>query len=248
MQNLKQQLQCHGHYIETWTELQQQKTMIITGEQGYGDELLFSRVLVEVQKVVPHLIVVTGKPLQSFFQFNYPEITFIGMGEPIPQFGRPGIATMADMFCAFCLHHQTLPSVPMYQAPIRPISVGEKPRLGFVYKAGTASDTAKQRSLSPQVFRRLADQYELHCFQVPAEPQRFGIDRGTECKSFLDTAERLTEMDRVASCDTAFVHLALNLGKPTMLVYDEYLDWRWKTPLYPAVKVVQQKNLSTAIR
>ena len=61
----------------------------------------------------------------------------------------------------------------------------------------------------------------------------------------MDTANYLSDMDLTMTCDTSFAHLALNMGKPTILVYDIYLHWRWKNNIYPAVKLINQLTLTS---
>jgi ADP-heptose:LPS heptosyltransferase len=49
-------------------------------------------------------------------------------------------------------------------------------------------------------------------------------------------------MDCAVTCDTAFAHVALNMGKPTLLVYDKYVDWRFKVGMYPAAKLLSMTD------
>jgi hypothetical protein len=242
---LMAQLVKHARYLDTWEAVQNQ-SMIITGEQGYGDELLFSRVLAPLQQACAKILVVSSKPVQPVLQYNYPALEFVGQGEPLNhRIGEfYGIATLADMFRAYTLHYGTLPPVPVYRAA-RPIhNPRAKPTIALVHKAGAVGDNAADRSIDLAVFRDLADDFDVYSFQVPEEPVAFATDTlGRRFHSFMDTANYLSGIDIAVSCDTAFAHLALNMGKPTVLVHDKYIDWRWKNALYPAVKVVNSRAL-----
>jgi hypothetical protein len=250
MSSLWQQLHKYGRYRDSWDAIRNQK-MIITGEQGFGDELLFSRVLTPLVETCKKLLIVCSKGVQALLQHNFPTVEFIGMGEPLDHRKHEfdGIATFADMFRAFVIEHGKAPEVPIY-LPSRHLQPKKtetsKPTIALVHQAGKIGDNSKDRSIASEKFRPLIAQYDIFSFQVPHDHLDFArVSLGSKLHTFLDTANYLSGMDLAVSCDTAFAHLALNTGKPTVLVYNEYIDWRWKNNLYPAVKIVQQENILT---
>ena len=73
------------------------------------------------------------------------------------------------------------------------------------------------------------------------------IDAGQHLNDFNQTAALINQLDLVITVDTAVVHLAGALLRPTWLLIDSVPDWRWQTertdsPWYPGVKIFRQKE------
>jgi tetratricopeptide (TPR) repeat protein len=65
--------------------------------------------------------------------------------------------------------------------------------------------------------------------------------------AFLDTAAIMMNLDLVITCDTAMVHIAGALGRPTFLGLMHVPEWRWlldrdDCPWYPTVRLFRQKS------
>ena len=70
-------------------------------------------------------------------------------------------------------------------------------------------------------------------------------DAAKNSRNFADLAALISELDLVISVDTAVVHLAGALGRPTLLLLDTGHDWRWlqnrtDSPWYPTVRLIRQ--------
>lgn len=70
-----------------------------------------------------------------------------------------------------------------------------------------------------------------------------------ECQDFMDTAALILQLDLVISVDTAIVHLAAALGKPTWLLNRFASEWRWmhnktNSPWYPSLTIYNQKTFN----
>ena len=69
----------------------------------------------------------------------------------------------------------------------------------------------------------------------------------TGATSFADTAAIVADLDLVISVDTATAHLAASIGKPTwILLQAGSTDWRWlrerrDSPWYPSVRLFRQR-------
>jgi ADP-heptose:LPS heptosyltransferase len=81
--------------------------------------------------------------------------------------------------------------------------------------------------------------------QAPFALDRLGQEMDTGADWFLDTAAAITALDLVVTVDTAVLHLAGALGRPTlMLTHGRHADWRWQparddTIWYPSVRLVR---------
>jgi tetratricopeptide (TPR) repeat protein len=225
-----------GSYIDNWEQLLSlpEKRLLISGEQGYGDELMFSRVLPFLSEY--DITLVSTPEMKDFLQIQYPNIKIEPMGYK-PEKDTWGVSTLGDLFTAKIVYDGKVIEHPIYNVP-SPITLQtDALKIGICYKTGRTSDTANNRSLNPEIFRQLTKIGNLYSFQVPFERLDF-VRPISEVKTFLDTATWLMTMDLVVTCDTSLAHLALVLGKKTVLVYEKYLDWRWKIGLYPEVHLI----------
>jgi hypothetical protein len=86
--------------------------------------------------------------------------------------------------------------------------------------------------------------------QIASLPQAMSVEAlGDDFDSgpdaFLDTAAALHSLDLVISCDTAVVHLAGALARPTWLAVKHVADSRWlrhrsDSPWYPTLRLFRQ--------
>ena len=65
------------------------------------------------------------------------------------------------------------------------------------------------------------------------------------CKDWLETSQRLQQLDGLICVDTAIAHLAGVLGLNTTLVLNRPCDWRWgeegtASSWYPSVKLLRR--------
>ncbi len=73
------------------------------------------------------------------------------------------------------------------------------------------------------------------------------IDLTADIADFADTAALMAALDLVISIDSAPVHLAGALGRPTWLLNRRAVDWRWRdgetgAPWYPAIRQFRQPD------
>jgi hypothetical protein len=246
MQPYYQALRTKGvPYLYNWSELTG-KRVLVTGEQGFGDELMFGRAVHEAAKHTQSMTRLCPEQLAAFFAHNLPgtNLSIKKPSELPPEFISENfdtIVTVGDLFMFYVLEYGKLPPVPKYTAPNPAYIDGRRPKIGFVYSPGALGDNANERAINPKMFRPFMKDYDFHSFQVGA-PRVIGTDHSPYINSFADTADLLDGMDCAVTCDTAFAHLALCMGKPTLLVYDKYVDWRFKVGMYPAAKLLSMTD------
>jgi hypothetical protein len=237
MQPYYQALRSKGvPYVSNWSEIAG-KRLLVTGEQGFGDELMFGRAVDPARELAASITRIAPEAMVDLFAHNGGDVNLsVKKLSELPsgfiQENFDAIITVGDLFMFYVLEHGALPPVPQYTAPNPVYTPGRKKKIGFVYSPGSMGDSSKERTINHRFFNRFQKDYDFYSFQVGA-PCVLGEDLSHQIKTFSDTADLLDGMDCAVTCDTAFAHLALCMGKPTMLVYDKYVDWRFKIGLYP---------------
>lgn len=225
-------------YLDAWHKIDG-KRLFVSSEQGLGDEIMFSRVLVEAAKLAS-VEKLTPPALMDFLGGNIPRVKHHDAKLSTLPAGYIAahadyIVSVGDLFRLYVMHFHSLPPAVQYRAA-DPVSFPKG--VGFASSAGTMGDTWMHRNVPIGVFKGLSQKFDLYHLNPGAnapewsKPLPFGI------KNFADTADIVAGLDAVVSVDTSVIHLAASLGKKTVLVFDKYLDWRFKIGLWPDVKLL----------
>ena len=239
------------------------KTLLIHGEQGYGDTLQFCRYASLAAERGIHVILYVPQPLVRLLK------TLAGVSRVIPYEESPPTydyyISVIDMAMVFGTRPTTIPSVIPYLSPHEKdlkfwrnrLSHNKKiKKIGLSWsgnpreKAQNSRAMDARRSISFELFSRLlrVPGFEFYSLQKegPKALSRLPIiDYMGECHDFADTAAFLMNLDLIITVDTAIVHLAGALGKPVWLLNRFDSCWRWlekrhDTPWYPTVRIFQQ--------
>jgi len=129
-------------------------------------------------------------------------------------------------------------------------------RVGLVWAGEPTHLNDRFRSLPLSLLEPLMNVPDVHFFSLqlgPAasqlESNPFPItDLAPAISDFADTAALMANLDLIISVDTAVVHLAGALAKPTCVLLPSSPDWRWMlrrrdNPWYPSVRLFRQQTL-----
>lgn len=228
-------------YVKSWNDIIG-KRLFISGEQGLGDELMFSRVISEASKYTAEIFKLTPKSLVTFFQYNLPNAQMVP--EKLSTLPKDFIAenydcivSIGDLFRIYVLTFGRLPSVPCYISE----STNNISGIGWVNRTGGLGDTVALREVPEYYFKEMSRYYTMVNLQ-PNMLVPFGISYGNKITSFMDTANIISSLYAIVTIDTSVAHLALNMSKPTLIIYNEYIDWRWKIGMYPRVQLLSIKD------
>jgi hypothetical protein len=218
------------------------------GEQGFGDELMFAHSIPSLCKEEPADILLLprvalkellGNSFKGFRVFT--DLKFDVTEESLKK-DFDYISTSGDIFRWHYLKYGSLPEITKLQTRTPVLFFSDKPRIGFASSVIRRKlGNALFRSVPISVFRDLTDRYDLYNFEVGKDPG-VGIDLAKGFPTFQHTVDSLAGMHAVVTVDTVLAHLALGMDKPTVLVYDTYLDWRFKIGVYPKVKILSIRN------
>ena len=241
--------------------------LLVFDEQGLGDKLQFSRYLPLVAEYFPAGVsFVVGSLLKSLFIRSFPHVEIL---DEIPgnQAAWQWQCPLLSLPLAFHTSLENLPKQIPYLIP-DPIKVAywnnkiaglELPistrKIGIVWKSGSRMKIAQLKSLSLEQLAPLFKQQNCSFFslQIESDPDKNQwvtsgklIDWTVEFLDFDDTAALIMNMDLIISVDTAVLHLAAGLGRPTWLFNRYASDWRWMkncedSPWYPTMRLFTQK-------
>ena len=204
--------------------------MLVLNEQGFGDEILFSRSFPGFSKAVKSAHVQVKPELLDFFNehLKLENVTYFSAETLSKEF--------VDVFDCWSTTGTlwTLWNDPAYMLNNPYEKVDDIIRIGFVTSSNKISKNAKLRSIPATFFKKtlVRDGTELHNLAIDGEVYDFATDHRTEIKSFNDTLKLIQKMDIIITADTGVAHLAAISGVPTVVVYDKYLDWRWTNNFY----------------
>jgi tetratricopeptide (TPR) repeat protein len=248
-----------------------EKSILIYGEQGFGDHLQFSRYIPRVAALAKRAAFVTEPALATLFRRSFPGVE-VSTGVADEAAFDLQVALM-DLPSAFGTTLETIPARIPYLAadPANAAHWTERLadpgglKVGLVWAgdthagrpAGAAVD--RRRSLRLGQFAPLARvegvsfvslQKGEPAAQAASPPAGMRlIDLTAELRDFSDTAALIEGLDLVIAVDTAVAHLAGALGKPVWILSRYEGDWRWlngreDSPWYPTARVFHQRSSS----
>lgn len=238
------------------------KTILVVGEQGHGDNIQFCRFLHNLQVLGAKVLFQTTEGLIPLLSVS-PVISWIGRytDQPpefdywIPIMSLPGVlgVTLENLPKTV----QYLSADPAkYAAWLQLLGPKKKMRVGFSWSGRRDAWLNRHKGVPFETMLDLVKrnpQYEWINLQVDVSVEEddalaaAGVTRypGT-IQSFADTAALINCLDVVISVDTAITHLAAAMGRPTWLMLQWFAtDWRWlldrdSNPWYPTVRIFRQ--------
>ena len=244
------------------------KTILLHGEQGFGDIIQFCRYAKLVAGQAGRVLVRVPGPLVRLMR-SMEGIQVLDMADPIGAFDC--YCPLMSLPLAFGTAVATIPAdIPYLRADPALVDgwrmrlrTAPGPRIGVVW-AGHAHivDRAtnsydRRRSIPPDIFGRLLteagfafvslqkDTVGTGAAPAKAIPARDLMDWTEDLHDFADTAALVEALDLVITVDTAVAHLAGALGKPVWILNRYDACWRWVrgvdgSPWYPTARLFRQ--------
>ena len=243
------------------------KSILLYGEQGFGDAIQFIRYVPQLLARGARVTVLCDRRLHRLFSTVAAGVEFIERVEP----GRPFDFQIALMSLprVLAIRPDTLRSqVPYLRAePGRceywRLRLGEHGfKVGLAWQGNPAGSIDNGRSIPLREFVPLAHVNRVRIISlqknfgveqlatVPAdmkvERPGFEFDEGND--AFIDTAAIMANLDLVITSDTSIAHLAGALARPVWIALKYVPDWRWllersDSPWYPTARLFRQRKL-----
>lgn len=243
------------------------KSILLYGEQGFGDAIQFIRYVPQLLARGARVTVLCDRRLHRLFSTVAAGVEFIERVEP----GRPFDFQIALMSLprVLAIRPDTLRlQVPYLRAePGRceywRLRLGEHGfKVGLAWQGNPAGSIDNGRSIPLREFVPLAHVNRVRIISlqknfgveqlatVPAdmkvERPGFEFDEGND--AFIDTAAIMANLDLVITSDTSIAHLAGALARPVWIALKYVPDWRWllersDSPWYPTARLFRQRKL-----
>lgn len=260
----------HGHDAPEWDGgALADRTLLVHGEQGLGDNIQFARFLLPVVARGGRVVVEARRVLHGLLRrLTFPgpapiDLVEAGTEPPphdlqIPLIDLPRLIglDLADLPGPLPYLSADPDALARWRDRLAPDG---RLRVGLIWQGNPSAKADKGRSpplaaLAPLLaldgVRFLALQKEHGLDQLAATPlaariERPGDDFDAGPEGFADTAAAMATLDLVVTSDTAAAHLAGALGRPTLLLLKRSADWRWlegraDSPWYPTLELFRQ--------
>ena len=241
------------------------KTILVVGEQGHGDNIQFCRFLFNLHAAGAKILfqVTDGMiPLLA----NASIINWVGRytDKPpefdywVPIMSIPGVlgVTLDNLPRPISYINAQETDVKAWLQQLGPKT---RMRVGFSWSGRRDAWLNQHKGVPFETMLELiktSPEYEWINLQVDAtdEESQALSDAGVTMypgtiSSFADTAALISCMDVVISVDTAVTHLSGALGRPTWLMLQWFAtDWRWmldrdSSPWYPTTRIFRQPSM-----
>lgn len=238
------------------------KTVMVYGEQGFGDNIQFARYLKGLKEMgAGKTILVTRRELKRLFSEQPWTDEVAESGEPHPPYDLhlPIMSLPHLLGIGGDLERYSEP----YVAPNTGLATRWKTKLPAGTKIGIAWK-GSPRNDEPEEIRKKMERRNVPLHQllksIPEEMQVISLQKDNkethprihdpmpETTDYLDTAAIVANLDIVACVDTSVAHLGASMGKPTIMLSRRDSCWRWgkdeKTAprWYPSMTIIRQET------
>lgn len=246
------------------------KTVVVYGEQGLGDEICAASMLPEAIRDSKLVIVDCDKRLEGLFRRSFPQAKVYGTRTAKPGEARweekgEQIEASISAFELGQFYRKTTADFPgtPYLTPCpdrlamwKALFAGKgKPTIGIAWSGGTWHNAGEHRKLPLEDWKPIFEAVDAHWVSLqykdaieqikgtPVTQYRFG----TLTPDYDDTAAMVAACDLVIGVQTSVNHLAGALGVPVWALIPKVSQWRYgegheDIPWYRSMKLYRQTD------
>lgn len=218
------------------------KRVIVYGEQGIGDEIMFASMLPEVIEKNT-VIFECHKRLQKLFEHSFPGLVCIGSREETEvtwplEYENDARISIGSLGKFYRRSRDKFPGTPYLKA--EPLPKGEQFRIGISWTGGHKPGRVAVRSIPLSWWKPILDNHNCEFVSLQytecAEDLKRMADQGYDIKvmdeyvkaeDYYETARLVASCDLVITCCTSVVHLAGALGVPCWVMVPSKPAWRY---------------------
>ena len=220
------------------------KRVLVYGEQGLGDEILFASCIPDVMTQATYSIIQCAPKLQKLFSYSFPGalVRSMHMGESTAWLDEVGGVDYeipsGTLPSVFRLTNKDFPTTPYLKVPEKHIhkwrdrlqALGPGLKVGISWRGGTISTGELIRSIDLHEWGPILNtagvhivnlQYTRCADEVQHVKSELGVSVVTwqdALDDYLETAALICALDLVISVCTSVVALASGLGKPVWVM------------------------------
>lgn len=240
--------------------------VVVYGEQGIGDEILFSSMIPDLLKENVEVIIESHPRLANIFRNSFPCHVYGTRKDSVVgwlDIEKPDFQLSMCSLGKF--YRKKLSDFPKHEGYLKPDpelkqfykelldSYGDKPKIGISWKGGTFNTMSKLRSLSldslSEILKQDATFISLQYTPLAKEEsENHGIIHWQESVDNYDhTAALVSNLDLVISVCTSVIHLSGAMNIPCWVLTPSAPAWRYRVkgddmPWYPSVKLFRQTD------
>jgi Flp pilus assembly protein TadD len=226
------------------------KTIIIYGEQGIGDEIFYGSCINDVIDISKKVYIDCDERLETLFKRSFPKAEVHGTRKQdnvewlngihldarcaiggIPQFFR----TTNKSFPGSVFLVPDKEKVDMWKSMFKSWN---KTVIGITTKGGTFRTNANGRILTEQDLQPLLKRKDIQLVSLDYSVERKidGVkyfEFATDAKDYDDTAALIAACDMVLGVNTTALHCSAAIGVKTWCLVPKYHQWRYAQPSMP---------------
>ncbi len=245
------------------------KDVIVTGEQGLGDELSFASMIPDAVAVAKKVIVDCDHRLENLFKRSFPKAKIYGSrwkkdivvddGDQHPDYS----ISIGQLGAIFRNKDEDFPGAPYLVADPDRVAMWKalwktkrKPVIGIAWSGGLAYTGSTFRRWNLQQLQPIFNAVDAHwvCLQYKDASAEIKAFEGAEIHQYPyatltpdydDTAALVASCDLVIGMQTSVCHLAAALGVETWTYVCHLSQWRYGrdfVPWYKSMKLFRYKD------
>lgn len=244
------------------------KTVVVYGEQGLGDEVMYASCVPDAVENCEKVVVECDHRLEGLFRRSFPRTSVYGTRRQNEvawpaKYAIDGRCPIGQLPQWFRPEPESCPGTPYLVAdPERRLqwralfdSWGKKPKIGLCWSGGSKHNHPEARDVGIEGFRPLIDGIEADWvslqYRDPSEEiEASGLPvrhypRATLTADYDDTAGLVAELDLVVGPHTSVHHLAGALGVPSLILVPTKSIWIYaqdRLPWYSTATLVRQRG------
>jgi hypothetical protein len=236
------------------------KSLIVYGEQGLGDEIMYASCVPDVCE--QNKVVLECDPrLEGLFKRSFPQATVYGTrrldADWLDKHQFDARCAIGDLPRFYRNKLEDFPAKPYLVAdPERRIqwkalldSFGSKPKIGLCWSGGSRHNHPEARAMGLEAFRPLIEKVDATWVSLQykdphkeIEESGLPVKHWDRIKDYEETAALVSELDLVIGVHTSVHHLAGALGTKQIILVPTKTLWLYAKdfPWYPATLVRQK--------
>jgi tetratricopeptide (TPR) repeat protein len=238
------------------------RTILLHGEQGYGDTIQGLRYVRLVAERGARVVLEVPQQLMRLAARLPGVAELVAEGQALPRFDLA--CPLLSLPRAFATTLETVPAEIPYLAAepdaaarwSEALAGGAGLKVGIAWAGNPLHRSDARRSMEIETLLPLRRLKGVRWFSIQVGeraadlahlPAGFVVDLAPQLSDFAETAAAIANLDLVITVDTAVAHLAGALGRPAWVLLPHISDWRWlleraDSPWYPTLRLFRQPS------